>query len=157
MFKLRFDDAGKQIYMCPQDVIENTIRRSRQRDDGDRLLRRGADRPLLRAGERPDCIEVDNNAGFGDCGGSGSIVLTGPLFQQHDIRFAKRTTIVGRTNFEFAAELLNAFNQAELPPGGASAHAGSAASATPRWATQVTGLSGTNTSRVIQIVTRLNW
>jgi hypothetical protein len=25
MFKLRFDDAGKQVYMLPQDVIDNTI------------------------------------------------------------------------------------------------------------------------------------
>ena len=26
MFKLRFDDAGKKVWMLPQDVIDNTIR-----------------------------------------------------------------------------------------------------------------------------------
>ena len=115
MFKLRFDDAGKQIYMFPQDVIDNTILAfAVSPTTRVRLLGRVADRPLLRAGEQPELHR--NRHGerrFGDCG-TGSLVVTGPFFQQHDIRFAKRTAIAGNVNFEFAAEMLNAFNQAEL-------------------------------------------
>ena len=36
------------------------------------------------------------------------------MFQQHDIRISKKTTVVGHTNIEFAAQLLNAFNHANL-------------------------------------------
>ncbi len=31
----------------------------------------------------PDCIEIDNGADYGDCG-MRSLVVTGPMFQQHD-------------------------------------------------------------------------
>ena len=42
------------------------------------------------------------------------------MFQQTDLRLAKRTQIVGRVNFEFAAEALNVFNQANFVPNGQS-------------------------------------
>ena len=76
--------------------------------------------------------------------------MTGPFFQQHDIRFAKRTTIAGNVNFEFAAEMLNALNQANFTPV-------SGIGSNTLTGYQVTALSGTNTSRVIQIVARVNW
>ena len=40
------------------------------------------------------------------------------MFRQTDLRFSKRTRIVGRTDFELAAEMLNAFNQANFVPVG---------------------------------------
>ena len=97
----------------------------------------------------PDCIEIDAERTFGECG-TGSLVVTGPTFQQHDIRFSKRTKIVGRTNFEFAAEMLNAFNHPNFIPVsgiGSSTLAGY----------QLTGLSGTDTRRTVQLVLRVNW
>ena len=96
----------------------------------------------------PDCLEVDNGADYGECGAR-SLVVTGPMFQQHDIRISKRTRIAGNTEFEFAAEMLNAFNQANfVPVGGIGSTAANY---------EVTTLTGTNTSRVIQLVARFNW
>jgi hypothetical protein len=148
MFKLRFDHAGKQIYNLPQDVIDNTILAfavsptTASGYSGNAPTGR-----YFAPANNPNCVEVA--AGFGDCG-TGSLVVTGPFFQQHDIRVAKRTAIVGNVNFEFAAEMLNALNQANFTPVG-----GLGSSTLTGY--QLTGLSGTNTSRVIQIVTRVNW
>ena len=148
MFKLRFDDAGKQIYNFPKDVIDNTIL----------AFAVSPTTPSGIAGASPtgryfapannaNCIEIAGN--YGDCG-TGSLVVTGPFFQQHDIRFAKRTTIAGNVNFEFAAEMLNALNQANFTP-----VSGIGSTTLTDW--QLTGLSGTNTARVVQIVARVNW
>jgi len=77
-------------------------------------------------------------------------VLQGPLFEQSDLRIAKRTNITGRINFEIAAEALNVFNTANFVPNGE-------ADSSTLTNYLVTGLTGTNTSRVIQIVSRINW
>jgi hypothetical protein len=71
------------------------------------------------------------------------------VFEQTDIRISKRTRIAGRVNFEFAAEALNAFNRANFTPVVGNS------STLSNW--QVTGLSGQNTARTIQLVSRLNW
>ena len=150
MFKLRFDNAAKQVYMLPEDVVDNTI-----------LAFAGS--PTSASGyagaspagryfapaNGPDCIELDPGADYGDCG-TRSLVVSGPLFQQYDIRISKRTPIVGRVNLEFATELLNAFNHPNYVPVsgiGSSTRAGY----------QVTGLTGTDTARVVQVVARINW
>jgi hypothetical protein len=150
MFKLRFDDAGHKIYMLPQDVIDNTIKAfsvSPTSSTGYSSLGAPEGRYFAPA-NGPDCLEVDPAGSFGDCG-TRELVVPGPLFQQHDIRISKRTTIVGHVNFEFAAELLNAFNHANFSPvASASNDIGDY---------EVTGLTGTNTSRVIQLVSRINW
>jgi len=73
--------------------------------------------PTLHSPLHPSVIEVDNNADYGKCA-SRSIVLTGPMFTQTDVRLSKRTKIVGRTDIEFAMEMLNAFNQANFVPVG---------------------------------------
>lgn len=81
-----------------------------------------------------------------ECGRSS---VTGPMFQQHDVAVAKRVDLVGRVNFEFRLEMLNAFNNANfVPVGGIGTTIGSY---------EVTGLTGTNTSRTIQLVSRINW
>ncbi len=115
MFKLRFDDAGKKVWMLPQDVIDNTIRAfsvSATSASG-----YGAGGPptgrYLAPANGPDCIEIDNGADYGDCG-TRSLVVTGPMFQMHDFSVAKRVTVVGRTNLEFRFEMLNAVQQREL-------------------------------------------
>ncbi len=150
MFGLRFDNAGKQVYSFPKDVIDNTIL----------AFAVSATTPSGYAGAAPtgryfapangpDCIEVNAGATYGDCA-SRSLVVTGPLFQQHDLRVSKRTAIVGRVNIEFAAELLNALNQPNFFP-----VSGIGSSTLTGY--QLTGLTGTNASRVIQLVSRINW
>jgi hypothetical protein len=150
MFKLRFDDEGKAVWMLPQDVIDNTIKAfSVSATSADGYSTQGAPTGRYFApANGPDCIEPDAGADFGDCGVR-SLVVTGPMFQQHDIRISKRTPIVGRTNFEFAVEMLNAFNKANFAPvGGIGNNIANY---------EVTGLTGTNSARIIQLVTRINW
>jgi hypothetical protein len=150
MFKLRFDDAGQTVWMLPQDVIDNTIKAfSVSATSATGYSTQGVPTGRYFApANGPDCIEPDDGADFGECG-TRSLVVTGPRFQQHDIRISKRTPIVGRTNFEFAVELLNAFNHPNfVPVGGLGNNIANY---------EVTGLTGTNTSRVIQLVSRINW
>ena len=167
MFKLRFDDAGRHVYALPQDVIDNTINAFNTSPTSSTGY---AGTPptgrYFAPANGPDCIEVDPGMRYGDCAGR-SLVVTGPLFTQTDIRFNKRTTIAGRTNFEFGVNVLNAFNQANFLPVG---HAGTitsinggAGSGTNNSGTNVltnyelTALAGTNTSRLIELVFRVNW
>jgi hypothetical protein len=156
MFKLRFDDAGKQIYNFPQDVIDNSILAfAVSATTASGYSGAAPTGRYFAPANGPDCIELQattgggGTSGFGNCG-TGSLVVTGPFFTQHDVRFAKRTSIVGNVNFEFAAELLNALNHANFTPI-------SGIGSTTLTGYQLTGLSGTNTARTIQIVTRINW
>ena len=124
MFKLRFDDAGKQVYMLPQDVIDNTILAFNVSATSATGYAGAAPTGRYFApANGPDCIEVEQRRrAYGDCG-TGVARRHGPLFQQHDIRVSKRTRVVGHMNFEFAAEMLNAFNHPNfLPVGGARQH-----------------------------------
>jgi hypothetical protein len=167
MFKLRFDDAGRHVYLLPQDVIDNTIA----------AFNTSPTSPTGYAGapptgryfapaNGPDCIEVDAAARYGDCAGR-SLVVTGPTFQQTDLRFTKRTAIAGRTNFEFGVNVLNVFNNPNFLPVGhvttATSINGGAGSGTANTGTNVlsnyelTALAGTNTSRLIELVFRVNW
>jgi hypothetical protein len=166
MFKLRFDPAGRKVWMLPQDVIDQTIA----------AFSVSATSPTGYAGAAPtgryfapangpDCIEVDSGSDYGKCGAR-SLVVTGPMFRQTDLRFSKRTRIVGNTNVEFAIEMLNAFNQANfIPVSGFANPFGTGAGSTGYInATgnninnyEVTQLTGTNTARTIQIVSRVNW
>jgi hypothetical protein len=153
MFKLNFDDANKQLYMFPKDVIQNTIL----------AFSVSATSPTGYAGAAPtgryfapangpDCIEVagsNSSSAYGDCG-IRSLVLNGPLFQQHDLRFSKRTTVVGHTDLEFACELLNAFNHPNFL-------AVSGLGGTTLTPYQVTGLQGQDVARTIQFEFRFNW
>jgi hypothetical protein len=149
-FKLRLDDAGKKAYMMPQDVIDNTIKAfsvSATSPTGYGTAGAPSGRYFAPANGF-DCIEPDDGADFGDCG-TGQLVMTGPMFQQHDLSVAKRINLVGRMNFEFRVEMLNLFNHVNfVPVGGIGNTVGNY---------EVTALTGTNTSRVVQIVSRINW
>ena len=150
-FELRFDDAAKVIYMFPQDVIDNTIKAFSVASSLSGYGAAGAPEGRHFApANGADCIEVAN--GLGECPGTlRSLIVSGPLFSQSDLRISKRTQLVGRVNFEIAAEALNVFNEANFVPIGIP---GTAATLS-NW--RVTGLTGTNTSRVVQIVSRVNW
>lgn len=154
MFKLRFDDAGRKVWMLPQDLIDNTIAAfSVSATSPTGYAGNAPAGKYLAPANGPDCIEVDNGADYGECAGR-SIVLTGPMFRQFDLRFSKRTRIVGNTDLELATEMLNVFNQANFVPVGI----GSGATLGNTIASyEVTALTGTNTARVIQLVARINW
>jgi carboxypeptidase family protein/TonB-dependent receptor-like protein len=148
IFKLRFDDAGKQVYMFPDDIVQNTVLAFAVSPTSASGYAGAAPTGRYFApANGPDCIEVA--PGFGDCG-TGSLVVTGPTFKAHDIRISKRTTIVGRVNLEFATELLNAFNHPNFTP-----ISGIGSSTITGY--QLTGLTGTDTRRTIQLVGRVNW
>ena len=102
----------------------------------------------------PDCIEMDNNADYGACAAR-SLVVAGPLYRQTDMRLAKRTRIGGTVNLELALEALNVFNQANFQPVGIGS--GTTTFGTNINNYEVTTLTGTNTSRQVQIVSRINW
>lgn len=79
---------------------------------------------------------------------AGQIVVTGPRQVRFDLSAIKKVRLAGRTNAEFRAEMLNAFNHP--------------------WFTGVTGIGsnpdsyrvtgvGENSSRIIQLVFRFNW
>ncbi len=151
LFKLRFDNQGRKVYTWPQDVIDNTILAfSVSPTTVSGYSGAAPTGKYFAPANGPDCIEVDNGADYGDCPGTTkSLVLTGPMFRQTDLRVSKRTTILGRLNIEFAAELLNAFNQANfVPVNGIGNNIASY---------EVTALTGTNTARVAQLVSRINW
>ena len=135
--------------MLPQDIIDQTVN----------AFSVNATSPTGYAGAAPtgryfapangpDCLEVDNGAEYGACA-SRSLVVTGPIFQQHDLRISKRTKLAGHADFELAIEALNVFNNVNFVP------VGGIGSTLANY--EVTALTGTNTSRVIQLVTRVNW
>ena len=156
MFKLRFDDAGQQVYMLPQDVIDNTIRAfATSATSASGYAGAAPTGRYFAPAAGPDCVEVSNSttggAGtFGDCG-TGDLVVSGPMFQQYDLRFSKRTAIAGSANFEFAAEMLNAFNHPNFQPVGGIGGTNTIANY------QVTALQGTSQARIVQLVFRVNW
>jgi hypothetical protein len=144
-FKLRFDDAGKVIYMLPQDIIDNTVRAfSVSATSATGYSAQGVPTGRYMApANGPDCIEIAT--GYGDCGVR-SLVVTGPMLARFDLSTTKRIAITGRVNFDFRAEFLNAFN-------------------TP-WFEAVTGagndpddfrVTDANSGRTIQLVFRVNW
>ena len=149
-YKLRFDHDGKQIFMWPEDVIENTIRAySFSNTSATGYSGAAPTGRYFAPANGPDCIEV--NSGLAECPGVvRDLTVTGPVFQQFDLRVAKRTPIVGRVNVELSAEMLNVFNRANFVPDGT--FTGSTLTDYT-----VTGLTGTNTSRVVQLVSRINW
>jgi hypothetical protein len=148
LFKLRFDDAGKQVYMFPQNIIDNSILAFNvSATTASGYSGNAPTGKYFAPANGPDCIEIAG--AFGDCG-SRATILNGPRFQQHDIRFAKRTTIVGHTNLEFAAQLLNAFNHPNFL-------AVSGIGSTTLAGYQVTGTQGQESARVIQFEVRFNW
>jgi hypothetical protein len=161
MFNLRFDDAGKAVFMLPQDIIDNTVKAfdvSATSPTGYGANGAPSGRYLAPA-NGPDCIEVAQNnvsrphTGYGDCGAR-ELVTTGPPQVRFDLSVTKRVPIAGSVRAEFRAEFLNAFNKPWFVP------VGLPDSNTPYTTVdsfKVTALSGETTSRVMQFVTRVSW
>ncbi len=151
MIQLRYDPAGGAglVYILPADVIQNTINAFNVSATSATGYAGAAPTGRYFApANGPDCIEVENNP-VGKCG-AGSVVVTSPLFQQHDITVAKRTKVVGHTTGEFRLEMLNAFNHPNFTPVTGVGN-------TTLSSYQLAALAGTNGSRVMQFVFRFNW
>jgi hypothetical protein len=164
MFKLRID-GNRRVWMLPQDVIDNTVKAfsvSATSASGYGTQGPPTGRYFAPA-NGPDCVEIDhdgdgltNNANsglndeFGICG-EGSLVTSGPLFQNVDLSILKQVPIKGRTNVELRLEFLNVLNKANFVPVGLG-NLGSNANSY-----EVTTLTGTQTSRVMQLVARFNF
>lgn len=148
MFTLRKDASGR-IYMWPQAIMDETIKAfstSATSTSGYGSLGAPTGRYFAPA-NGPDCMEVA--PGFGDCG-VGQLVLTGPLFRQFDLAVSKRIALFGSTNLELRAEALNVFNHVNFVP-----ESGIGSTTLTGW--EVDGLTGTNTSRVLQLIGRINF
>ena len=145
MYKLRFDHAGKIVYMLPQDVIDNTVKAfSVSATSADGYSDLGPPQGKHLAPENgPDCIGVTPN--FGECAPT-QITLTGPTVFRFDLSAVKRVPIKGRLNFEFRAEFLNAFNSPQFTP--------TLDATDDPDDYRVTGAGG---AREIQLVWRINW
>jgi hypothetical protein len=148
MFKTRIAANG-DVFFLPEDVINETIKAfsvSATSSTG-----YGGDGPpsgrYFAPANGPDCIEIA--PGFGDCG-TGDLVVAGPMFKQFDIAVSKQVRVVGRSNIEFRAEALNAFNFHNFSPVG-----GIGGDALNDFET--TALLGTDTSRLIQFIVRFNF
>jgi hypothetical protein len=144
-YKLRFEDDNKLVFMWPEDVITNTIRAYSVAATASGYSGAAPEGRHFAPENDANCIALVP----GDCGGIKSMILRGPMFEQSDLRISKRTQIIGRINFEIAGEALNVFNTANFTP------VLGISSTAANW--RVTGLSGNNQSRLLQIVSRLNW
>jgi Carboxypeptidase regulatory-like domain/TonB dependent receptor/TonB-dependent Receptor Plug Domain len=140
--------APVNIYMFPQDIMENTIRAfstSATTATGYGSLGAPTGRYFAPA-NGPDCLETAGS-GFGDCGVR-TLVVTGPTYKRVDLSAVKRTRVVGHTMFEFRADLINAFNHANFVP------VVSTSTNADNW--RVTAVQE-NSNRTIQLVMRFSW
>ena len=145
-YKLRFDDAGKVIWMMPEDVILNTVKAfsvSATSTTGYSTSLGPPEGRYFAPANSADCIEVV--VANGQCG-SGDMVVTGPRLVRFDISAVKRFDIRGRLNAEFRAEMLNAFNHPFFTPSG---NGGSTL--------DDYRVTGADSGRQIQLVWRVNW
>jgi hypothetical protein len=95
----------------------------------------------------PDCLETISET-YGDCG-TRTLAVRGPAFKEVDISIMKLLPLVNRIQAEFRIEMLNAFNWVNyVPVTGLGSNPASY---------EVSGLTGTNQARVIQIVSRITW
>jgi hypothetical protein len=145
--------TGRQVlFILPQDIIDNTIKAfSTSATSATGYGTAGAPSGRYFApANGPDCLQVVN----GDCAPHDHYV-TGPKVVSFDLSVVKRVMLFGRTNFEFRAEMLNAFNNINFTP-----VTGASNSATLH---QVTAASRdvNNTQnpggRLVQFVWRVTW
>lgn len=153
MYKLRFDDAGRKIFMLPQDVIDNTMKAFST--SATSATGYGTAGPpsgqYLAPANGPDCISNSDpaiygtNYGYNGCG-EGELVVTGPMFKAVDIGIEKRFKLRS-TTLSFRAQLLNALNYANFAPVATASNAITAY--------EVTGLA--DSPRIAELVLRLTF
>ncbi len=149
MFKLRINE-NQRVFMLPQAVIDESIKAfstSATSATGYGGLGAPSGRYFAPA-MGPGCLETVA-AGYGECG-TRTLAVRGPMFKEVDISIMKVLPIVKRVQAEFRIEMLNAFNSVNYVPvtgvGGTTAAS-----------FEISGLTGTNTARVVQLVSRISW
>ena len=148
LYKLRID-GDRRVWMLPQAVVDESIKAfsvSATSATGYGALGAPSGKYFAPA-NGPDCMEtIANN--YGACG-TRTLIVRGPMFKEMDISVMKVVPIVGRVRVEFRAEMLNAFNWVNYVP--------VTGLGTTRGNYEVSGLTGTNTARIMQLVTRVTW
>jgi len=141
--------AVSNIYMFPQDVLENTVRAfstsATSLSNYGSLGAPPAGSRYFAPANGPDCIE--EVSGYGQCGVR-TLVVTGPKYQRWDMSAVKRTQLVGHTTFEFRADMINVFNHPNFIP------VASTSTNPDNW--RVTALQE-NGNCTIQLVMRFSW
>lgn len=154
MFKVRTVESApgvlpkKRVWMLPQAVIDETVKAfsvSATSATGYGALGAPSGKYFAPA-NGPDCVEVSVDAGA--CG-TRTLVVAGPMFRNVDLSLTKILNVVGRTRLEFRVEALNVFDRPNfVPVGGIGSNPNSY---------EVTGLTGANTARTVQLVSRFSW
>jgi hypothetical protein len=154
-FKLRIDDQ-QRVFMLPQDIIDNTFKAfsvSATSATGYSSNGPPSGRYIAPA-DSLDCIETIR--GEGKCGMQ-SLIVQGPLFQQHDLSIVKQIRIAGRVNAEFRLDALNVFDNVNFLPVSGVSITNNRSSGSSQTAYETTALTGVNTSRILQLVARVRW
>jgi hypothetical protein len=169
-FKLRFDDAGRAIYMLPDDIIQNTVKAfSVSVTDPSGYANGAPSGRYLAPANGPDCIEIAtnilgatalnaaaaNHTGAGVCG-TQSLIVTGPRQVRADIALVKAVPLAGRVRAFFRVEMLNAFNHPWFTPVNANNSANTQRVYDNADNFRVRAV-GDNSSRIIQLVARVTW
>jgi hypothetical protein len=169
-FKLRFDDAGKVIYMLPDDIVQNTVKAFNVSTTNPSGYANGAPTGrYLAPANGPDCIEIAtnilptsanqgaaaNHTGAGVCG-TQSLTVTGPRQVRFDLALVKSVPIVRRVRAEFRAEMLNAFNHPWFTPVNANNAANTQRVYDNADNFRVRAV-GENSNRIVQLVGRVSW
>jgi len=145
--------AATALYLLPKEIVENTVRAFNTQAtaaNGYGSLGAPTGRYIAPANGR-DCIE-NIPGGPGTCG-MRTLVLTGPRYHRVDLSAVKRVRLFGDSNFEFRAEMLNAFNHPNFVPiiglnnGVPSTNADNYRITTVQ----------ENSSRIVQLGFRVNW
>jgi hypothetical protein len=155
IFKLRIDDDGR-VWMLPEDVINESVKAfstSATSPTGYSNLGAPSGRYIAPA-DSVDCIETIR--GYGDCG-LRSVIVQGPLFKQFDLSVVKRLPLWGRVNAEFRIDALNVLNTVNFSPVNGITVTSNRSDGSDPDDYEITGLTGSNTARVVQIVSRIRW
>jgi len=149
MFKLRINE-NQRVFMLPQAIIDESVKAfSTSATSATGYGAQGAPSGKYFAPAMgPDCLE-EIAAGYGQCG-TRTLNVRGPMFKEVDISIMKAMPLVKRVQAEFRIEMLNAFNTVNFVPVGG---VGSTTAA----GYETNGLTGTNTARVVQLVSRITW
>ncbi len=104
---------------------------------------------------RPLRVAATNHSSAGVCGAQ-SLIATGPRQVRFDLAVVKAVLIVGRVKALFRAEMLNAFNHPWFTPVNANnaANTQRVYGNTDNFRVRAVG---ENSSRIIQLVTRVSW
>ena len=135
--------SATEMYMWPQDIIDNTIR-AYSRDLTGYTLGQPTGRYFAPA-NGVDCMETINN-NYGECG-ERTFVIQSPIFRTMDLNFVKNIPFSGRRSVEFRIDALNVFDAVNF-----TAEDGVGSTTLSGW--QITGA---NSGRVVQLVFRVNW